>query len=377
MDKLDKKIKSLFKNNNLKMSEKYIYTINKTLSQLPDKKITLQTTKNLKFVLATTCCLMLITGTVFGKDIGNFFQGILSKGIQSAIENNFIDINSGNYSEYNDTKVYIDSIIMDDYKLCICIKFELPNTYTNNNITNVEVPNILIYDENENILFKHFGEEIDYSFFSLLNDNEDIVTFDNGFSVSNSKENNNAYSLTYVINGDNFPKSEKIFCKFNKINLQNKDIINSLSPDEIVTLGDKERREKSTIISINGEWNLIYDLSEKIYERENYIYEIKNYNQFNYNFPKELIVSNTETRLKFSYDLHNILDGEDISINKEPYIKTENEILNITNSDHGYMGYISECDYTFELSTFNSTPTMKLIIPIENGEEIILELKRK
>lgn len=379
MDKLDKKLKSLFKNNNLKMSDKYLNIINETLSQIPDNKTFHKANfKSLRLVLTTSCCLILVTTIVFGKDIGLFFQTIASKGIQAAIENDFIEINNSKPSEYNNTSVYIDSIIMDDYKLCICIKFELPTNYTNNNITNVEIPNILIYDDNENILFKHFFEEIDYSFFNLLNDNENVVTFDDGFSISNNKENNNTYSLTYVINGNNFPKSQKISLKFDKINLINKDILNNLSPDEIVILNDKERRNKSTVNSISGKWSLTYDLSKKTYERESYTYEIKNNNDYyKYNFPREIIVSNTETRLKFSYDLHDILDGEDISIDKEPYIKTENEILNITNSDHGYTGYISECDYTFELSTFNSTPTMQLIVPIENGEEIILNLERK
>lgn len=306
MDKLDKKLKSLFKTNDFEISKQYVSRINETLSQLPDRKITPKTTKNLKFLVATTCCLMLITGTVFGKDIELFFRTIAGKGIQAAIENDFIEINSSEYSESNNTKVYIDSIIMDDYKLCICIKFELPSTCSNKDITNVDIPNLLIYDDNENILLKYFFEEGDLSFFNLSDNN--TKTLENGFSISNSKENDSTYSLTYIINGNNFPKSKKIYLKFNKINLVNKDIINNLSPDETVKMGNKKRRSKSTIGCINGEWNLTYNLSEKTYNRENYIYEIKNYSDYNkYNIPKELVVSNTETRLKFSYDLHDIL----------------------------------------------------------------------
>lgn len=372
MDKFDKKLKSIFKSNDFAMSNNFTNMIKETLSTLPNKEITPKNS-HLKLVLATTCCLILISTAAFGKDIGTFFQGILSKGVRSAIENNFVEINDSEYSESKNTKAYIDSVLMDDCKLCICFKFELPPNCINTNITNVDIPNILIYDENENILLKHFFEETDYSFFNLLTNNEHYIDFSDGFSLNSDKEHNNIYSLTYVINGNNFPKSKNIYVKFNKINLMNKDLLS----EESSGLGFEGIRNKSNIGCINGEWNLAYNLSEKTYKRENYIYEIINYDDYNYNFPKELVVSNTETRLKFSYDLRNISNGEDISNENEPYIKTENETLKITQSDHSYIGYKSECDYTFELSTFNSTPIMQLIIPIENGNEIILELKRK
>lgn len=379
MNKNDKKIYNKL-NKNIVVPKTYIDTIYNTLNNIPEKENKKQMRFQYKYqiVLAICCSIFLISTTVFGKNIDNFFHGIFinHKGITSAIENDFIEINNNEYSESNNAKAYIDSLLMDDYKLCICFKFQLPFTGLKN-ITNVEIPNILIYDENENVLFNQFYEEIDYSFFDISTIKNISRAWSGSYDISFDKDDNQTYYLTYIINSEEFPKSRNIYVKFNKINLINKDIINNLSFDEIAALEIEERKSKTTIGCINGKWNLTYNLSEKTYNRENYIYKVKNFNDYNYNFPEEIVVSNTETRLNFSYDLRNILNGEDISNDKNPYIRTEYETLNITNSNHEYIGYKSECDYTFDLSIFNATPTMQLIMPIENGEEIMLELERK
>lgn len=372
MDKLDKKLKSLFKNTYLKMSNKYTSKINETLSQLPNVEIHPSNNRNLRFVLATTCCLLiLITGVSFAKDIDEFFQGLLrnDKGVMSAIENNFIETNSSKTIESNNIKAYIDSVLMDDYKLCISLSFELPSEYAKDNIHRIEIPNIIIYDENNNILYQMTMKEIDFSFFN--NPNINNFSYETSSDIGWVNKNGNIYSFSYIINSDCFPRSKTIHVKFDELNFVDANLLDYTSQKSEI-----EIIQEATLFTIKGKWTLNYDLSEKTYNRENYIYKIKNYENYNYNFPEKIIITNTASKLEFSYDLHDILQGEDVSIDKEAYIKTEQEIIAISSGEHRYSGYNAYCSYTFELSTFNSTPTMQLVIPLDNGHNITLELEK-
>lgn len=168
-----------------------------------------------------------------------------------------------------------------------------------------------------------------------------------------------------------FPKSQTVNIKFDELNFIDKNLLDYSSQKS-----SEEVIKDATLFTIHGNWNLHYNLSEKTYNRENYIYRIKNYNDFKYNIPEELIVSNTETRLEFQYDLHNIISGEDISIDREAYIKNGNKILVTSKGGHQYIGYNARCSYTFELSKFNALSTMQIVIPLDNGENITLELEK-
>ncbi len=305
MDKLDKKLKLLFKNNNFKMSNKYINIINETLSQIPDNKTFYKANfKSLRLVLATSCCLLiLITGVSFAKDISEVFQGLLShdKGIISAIENNFIETNSSKIIESNNVKAFIDSVLMDDYKLCISLSFELPPEYSKNNIHRIHIPNIIIYDENNNILYKMIMKKTDYSFFNNLDVDINNFSYETSSDIGWVDKKENTYSFSYIISSDGFPKSKSINIKFDELNFIDRNLLYYNSPKTYL-----EIMKDATLFTINGNWTLNYDLSEKTYNRENYTYTIKNYNEYNFCFPKEIIVTKTGCKVEFSYDLHNI-----------------------------------------------------------------------
>lgn len=380
MNDIDKKLYSIISLDKVYPSQKYQNFLQSVLNDLPEKYISKNKFSKFKVILASACCsVFLITGIVFAKDMKNFFQDffINNKGIFSAIENDFVENNNSTFLESNNIKTYIDSILMDDYKLCINLAFELLDDFQGKNITSIQIPNLLIYDENENILFNQFYEDIDYSFFNISNLNNFGNFWPYANSISVNKENN-TYFLTYQIDSPNFPKSKNITIMFNKINLLDENIVKEMPFEEIAKLSPRERLSKSTVQSINGNWKLNYNLSEKTYERENYVYKVKNANEYNFNFPKEILVSNTETKFDFEYDLSNIVEGKNISNKESPYIKTDNgEILKITNSEQEYSNNIMKYHFSFELSIYNSTETMYLIIPTESGTNIKLILEKK
>lgn len=373
MNKEDKKLYCKL-NENIKIPQSCRDTIYNTFDKLPEKEKHIEKHSKLRLSVAITfCSLFLITGIAFGKDIGELFQGLLShnKGIISAIENNFVEANPSKYIESSNVKAYIDSVLMDDYKLCISLSFELPAEYAKENIHRIEIPNIIIYDENNNILYQMAMKDIDYSFFNNPEINISNFSYETTSDIGWATKNGNTYSFSYIIGSDAFPKSKTINVKFDEINLVDKNLLDYESDLSYI-----EQIQKATLFTISGKWELQYNLSEKTYNRENYTYKIKNYADYPFNFPKELIVSNTESRLEFSYDLHNISVGKDISIDRDAYIQTQNGKILTTECEHEYNGYKAYCRYAFQLSTFNSNSTMQLVIPLDNGKDIVLQLER-
>ena len=69
-------------------------------------------------------------------------------------------------------------------------------------------------------------------------------------------------------------------------------------------------------------------------------------------------------------------NGEDISINKDACIKTNSGKEFRGMGEHEYCGYNAKCNYNFDLSTYDSTDLMELIIPLDNGNDIILKLEK-
>ncbi len=367
MEKSEKQIKNLSFNARKKLKQLIVQ----------EKLVEIKNNKIVRFLTLFIVISIFTSGIVFAKDITSFLKNIfgLHKGINSAIENNYIEKGNEKYIDSNDVKPQIDYALMDDYKLCISLKFELPLAYTIDNITGIEIPNILIYDENKNILFKHFFEEFDNSFLNISTLNESD-TFGGAFSVDSTIENNNMYSITYVISAENstFPKAKNIYVKFDKINCMNK---NNISSDESSGLGYKEIKKKTTIASINGQWTLKLDLSEKSFSRENAIYSIKNYDKFDFDIPSELTVTQTETRFKLVHYYNDSKDFVNIDISKEPYIENENgEKFEIAISDVGVEEDKMTYEYWFELSSFDVTDSMKIIFALEDNTYMTLELEK-
>lgn len=368
MEKTEKQIKNLSFNARKKLRKLMI----------KEKVVEVKNNRVIRLLMFFAIVSVFTTGIVFAKDITSILKNIfgLHKGINSAIENDYIEIGNENYIESNDVNAKINYALLDDYKLCISLSFELPLTYTIDNITGIETPNILIYDENKNVLFKHFFEEFDESFFDISTLNESS-NFGGSHSIDSTIENNNMCSITYAISAENsvFPKSKNIYVKFDKINFMNK---NNISSDEPSRLGYKEIKEKTTVASINGQWTLKLDLSKKSFSRENAIYSIKNYDKFDFDIPSELTVTQTETRFKMVHYFNNSKDFVNIDISKQPYIENENgEKFEIAISDVGLEEDKMTYEYWFELSSFDITDSIKIVFTLEDNTYMILELEKR
>ena len=144
MDNIDLKMQTILNSSNLKLPEKYIYTIDSTLRNLPNKKRNIPL--NLKLSFATICCsIVLITGIAFANEIEDFILSILNnfglgKGVSTAVDNGYIgtsdedvNIKEMQITENDiiktdiDVKANINEFIITDNILSINMNFEFEN----------------------------------------------------------------------------------------------------------------------------------------------------------------------------------------------------------------------------------------------------------
>ena len=127
MERIEKEIKRVL-TEDIELPLKYKNIIRTTLKEKSKEPIINNKHRMVK-ILATGCaCVIVTTSIVYGKDISNFIQNFFnnSKGIDTAVENGYIEKLDEEYINSSNTQVKIDNILMDDYNLnfTINIKFE-------------------------------------------------------------------------------------------------------------------------------------------------------------------------------------------------------------------------------------------------------------
>ena len=145
--------------------------------------------------LSLLVCVFSISGIVFANDIStkiyeNYFQ--TGNGVGAAIENGYIEEIDDDHiaamerayakNEYTGekvdgtlTKIKVDKLLMDDFNLSITLDVELSEELdpiiNSKNIKDMSMPDMVIYDENNNILFHEYNYSIkqfcDYKNFDL------------------------------------------------------------------------------------------------------------------------------------------------------------------------------------------------------------------
>ena len=145
MDNLDKKIHSIL-SEDIEMPNNYINMINNTLDGLPDKNKKIKSFRFLKLALATTCCLtLIISGTVFALNKNNIINHakdffFVNKGIDTAIDNGYIEKTDINYINSNKTKVSLENILMDDFNLSFSLLINIEKSIDTSKISRIRIP---------------------------------------------------------------------------------------------------------------------------------------------------------------------------------------------------------------------------------------------
>lgn len=334
MDNLDRKIHSIL-SEEIEMSNNYINMINDTIDGLPDKNKKRKSFRFLKLALATTCCLtLIISGTVFAlnKDniinhARNFF--LVNKGIDTAINNGYIEKTDINYISSNKTKVSLENILMDDFNLSFSLLINIDKNIDTSKIARIRIPNMIITDEENRILycddkttFDNYCKEKNLNYtFGETSDN--YINSGSNWYIKNKSADSKTFELVYNLFANKYPKSKKLFVSFTQINMTEKEI--------------SENEE----IALSGNWNIKYNLPKKFYNRTAIVYSVKSCSNPNFKIT-EACLYNTGFRFDFETKLKEWYpENADKKERDKAFEKNDEWYLSELNKNELNLGYIN------------------------------------
>lgn len=270
--------------------------------------------------------------------------GFVSDSLKSAVEKGYIQNVNMEYAYSNKIGAKIDYIIMSDYNLNILFDFDISKV---KNITeSADIQDLLIYDENNNIIFCYNKKA--YKEFCKKSKLEYIDDFfhqqcANGYGIQtielNEKNNKSLYTIGTT---KGFPKSKRLYIQFKTISF------------------DREQNTK-----VKGNWNLELDLSEQFYNRDTIKYNLKEQSN-----EIELISANsTATTTRITYKMKNIDISKisNISMYLEDMFGNRYDVNKIEDSVYVYKDEISA---TFPITSKNNLREFTLYISLDNNSYI-------
>ena len=227
-----------------------------------------------KKVAVVLCAVLAFTvGGSFGSKyvVEHFFN--FNKGIDKAIEQGYLYEVKGDYTYCNDVGIRVDNIFMNEYNLNITFSLKMEDT---SKFDNLKLQNLLIYDEENRVLFCH--EKDVFEKFCREN-NLDYEWAEFGENYANAglnsyikEKKDDEIVLIYNMYSDVFPKSK---------------VINI----EIGGIGTKDAEQ-----IISGDWSMMVDLPEKMYNSAANEYVVESCSNENFEV-ESVVVTNTQTKL--------------------------------------------------------------------------------
>lgn len=286
---------------------------------MPNNKI-LRTAASLFLVLGITC------GVAYaGYQLTNYFRikGIDDTGIQTALENNYVQNIEMDYIEKEQVKFKVDYLMMDD------INFDLVfNFITEDNVDNYEqiaVSGLKITDENNNQIY------IDSEDYNIWSKN---IAFTGGNWSLIEKDGHNLRQVLHLFSNE-FPKSNKIIVSFDNVILYN---VNKGNP---ITIEYKDN------------YKLEFDVSNQLKERQSIEYVSDNPNI------EKAILTNSG----FAITTRPLVYSSNIMVkdeNEKTYtLTTCHNILNIEKQN---IDNIDKQVLIFNITQYNPTDTITLML---------------
>ncbi len=270
-------------------------------------------------------CLMLVSlsGIVFAKEIANqiYNQYFTGKGVEKAIHEGYVENTqmeeqnakttieneeTGEMVEADETSIKVSELIMDDFTLSMTFEVTLSDTIkdviTAKEVMEMNFPDIVVYDENNTILntideanLEKFKEKCNIQATDFVNSG--VNTF-----VSEKTEHTVKIIYNFYTGGECiYPKSKKLHIFIDRIKASKKETV----------MGNEE-------ITIRGNWNFEIDVPEKMYTRENIIYQQKTTSNPDFNV-ESAVVYNTgmEIGMKFKAEKQMSMKEIGVSVSEE------------------------------------------------------------
>jgi hypothetical protein len=324
------------------------------------------------------------TGIVFAKDISQFVKKIFkdSTGVDTAVQNGYVHEIPTTYSESKDTKIEFTEMIMDDYTLDLKMIAQLDENMDVTGIENFYIPDMLITDDKNNILYCK-NQEIIKNYCNEKNINYDYETIKN--ITTNTASSIFMYSVdkNSIVFGCNLSASEEKFPRSKEI---------------YISLNTIEAKGNNKNYIVTGKWESKITVPSKFYNRESQIYKVVSYN--NANIYKDSIKAEVyETGMKFEMGMYwgdfetvsaKVDEIRKTNVLASQLIKQEASYVENENGDKFYPAQSSEADggysfnvdgtlfkwETFNLTKFDATDKLKVVLMTIDNEEIIIELQK-
>lgn len=348
-----------------------------------------QNSKNiLKSVGIAVCMIFCITGVVFAKDIGelisNVFGGNASDGVQTAVDNDYIEQVEPTFIKSEGIEITVNSFLIDDYNFDMNFKIKLSDTFSIKEMEDLNIPDLKIIDENNEFVFASMDVEVENA---KNNHNAGIEDFEplfwGGYSMYADKAGENELILHLTAHGTEehkFPKSKKLYVSFSKL-------------QKIKDYDNFYDTHKNPIYI--GDWYFELDVPEEMYNRENIIYKMKYCSEEKIEVD-DATLSNTAFKInvpklvtdKVNYELLHISSPKNFSDKmalQNEYVETsDGKIFETAARSDGDSGYglsgekntIINYHQTFSLTKYDTTDKLIVHIFTNKGEEITIEYER-
>ena len=345
MNNIEEKIEKAL-SQDIELPSDYKYIIRHTLRKR--RNVEMKKNKIMK-ILATGCaCVVITTSLVYAKDISNVIKNFFNhnKGMDVAIQEGYIDepemeyVNSTKTEiSTTNTAIKVKNMLMDDHNLSFTFSIKIDDDIDISKIHDIAFPNMIITDENNKIIYCENREVFDKYCeknnlqYEYLNFNENYINNGTNYYIkSKSLENHtldvvyNFYTTVY-----SYPKSKKLNIDLTQINIS-----------------ESERLEGEELV-LNGNWNIEFDVSEKFYNRESFVYTVTNCSDDSiditeacayetgmiYEFTskdKPIYDENDEYEVKMQ-KIEDFLDKNIVDYVDDEYIENENENQNTGSYD--------------------------------------------
>lgn len=399
MNNIEEKIEKAL-SQDIELPSDYKYIIRHTLRKRSDVKM--KKNKIMK-ILATGCaCVVITTSLVYAKDISNVIKNFFNhnKGMDVAIQEGYIDepemeyVNSTKTEiSTTNTAIKVKNMLMDDHNLSFTFSIKIDDDIDISKIHDIAFPNMIITDENNKIIYCENREVFDKYCeknnlqYEYLNFNENYINNGTNYYIkSKSLESHtldvvyNFYTTVY-----SYPKSKKLYINLTQINIS-----------------ESERLEGEELV-LNGNWNIEFDVSEKFYNRESFVYTVTNCSDdsiditeactyetgMTYEFTskdKPIYDENDEYEVKMQ-KIDDFLDKNIVDYVDDEYIENENgEIFKPINDNNESSGtiYGISGDFkhwqTFDLTKNKATDKLKIHFKLTlqgKTRDVVIELERK
>jgi len=376
MDLLEQKIKNIL-SNKITEPDNYEYIIKNTINKQYNTRIKFNNIT--KYCVTICACLFIITTVVFAEEIEILIKQWLdvSDGVNQATNNGYIEEIQKEYIEAEDASITVSSITMDDLNLNLKFKGKFNKNIDYNKLARLKFMNIRIKDENNNVFFARNEEkQVNKDEFSNKEDDDYNRLYTSRYASYVIDINEKEIEFEIGISGKDLPKSKELTIEIEDISLSS---INY----------DKE-------VMLKGKWDIKIDVPSKFYNRESVVYKVIECNNEKVNIDAiTATVHNTGMKFYMEMELYdgikenmNKYDGtgkiEDyLSIKNNAYVENEKgqKFYRAAKSD-GDGGYGVENNtfkywQTFNITTYDITNDIKIVLETAEKQVIVIKLKRE